>query len=64
MGFGLELASTLYGEVKLVTVKALLPSELAYLLEHGADGQAELARRFARDSSRAWRAGSRHRRSA
>jgi hypothetical protein len=40
--------STPYGEVKLVTVKALLPSELAYLLEHGADGQAELARRFAR----------------
>jgi uncharacterized protein DUF1629 len=39
--------STPYGEVKVVTVKALLPSELAYLLEHGADGQAELARRFA-----------------
>jgi len=39
--------STPYGEVKLVTVKALLPSELAYLLEHGAEGQAELARRFA-----------------
>ncbi|MFL5347146.1 MAG: imm11 family protein [Hyalangium sp.] len=38
--------STPYGEVKLVTVKALLPSELAYLLEHGAEGQAELARRF------------------
>jgi len=32
--------------VKLVTVKALLPSELTYLLEHGAKGQAELARRF------------------
>ena len=39
--------STSYGEVKLVTVKALLPSELAYLLEHGAEGLAELARRFA-----------------
>ena len=39
--------STPYGEVKLVTVKALLPSELAYLLKHGAEGQAELARRFA-----------------
>lgn len=39
--------STPYGEVNLVTVKALLPSELAYLLEHGAEGQAELARRFA-----------------
>jgi hypothetical protein len=38
--------STPYGEVKLVTVKALLPSELAYLLVHGAEGQAELARRF------------------
>jgi hypothetical protein len=38
--------STPYGEVKLVTVKALLPSELAYLLEQGAEGQAELARRF------------------
>lgn len=39
--------STPSGEVKLVTIKALLPSELAYLLEHGAEGQAELARRFA-----------------
>ena len=38
--------STPYGEVKLVTVKALLPSELAYLLEHDAEGLAELARRF------------------
>ena len=38
--------STPYGEVKLVTVKVLLPSELAYLLEHGAEGQAALARRF------------------
>jgi hypothetical protein len=38
--------STVYGEVKLVTVKALLPSELAYLLEHGTEGLAELARRF------------------
>jgi hypothetical protein len=34
------------GQVLLITVKALLPSELAYLLEHGAEGQAELARRF------------------
>ncbi|WP_095992197.1 imm11 family protein [Cystobacter fuscus] len=39
--------STPYGEVSLVTVKALLPAELAYVLEHGAEGQAELARRFA-----------------
>jgi hypothetical protein len=38
--------STPYGDVKLVTVKALLPAELAYLLEHGAEGQAELARCF------------------
>jgi hypothetical protein len=38
--------ATPYGEVKLVSVKALLPSELAYLLEQGAEGQAELARRF------------------
>jgi hypothetical protein len=38
--------STPYGEVRLVTVKALLPSELAHVLEHGAQGQAELARRF------------------
>ncbi|MFL5355404.1 imm11 family protein [Archangium sp.] len=37
---------TPYGEVKLVTVKALLPPELKYLLEHGAQGQTELARRF------------------
>jgi len=54
VGFGLELALEVdtavrdpYGEVKLVTVKALLPSELAYLLEHGTEGLAELARRFA-----------------
>jgi hypothetical protein len=38
--------STPYGEVRLVTVKALLPTELEYVLEHGAEGQAELARRF------------------
>ncbi len=34
------------GEVRLVTVKALLPTELAYLLEHGKQGQDELLRRF------------------
>jgi hypothetical protein len=39
---------TPFGDVRLVTVKALLPSELAYLLEHSAEGQAELARRFAK----------------
>ena len=37
---------TPFGEVRLVTVKALLPGELAHVLEHGAEGQAELARRF------------------
>ncbi|MCY1077531.1 imm11 family protein [Archangium lansingense] len=35
-----------HGEVRLVTVKALLPSELAYVKAHGAEGGAELARRF------------------
>ncbi len=34
------------GEVRLVTVKALLPTELAYLLEHGKKGRDELLRRF------------------
>jgi hypothetical protein len=38
--------STPYGEVKLVTVKALLPEELAYLDEQGDPGVDELARRF------------------
>jgi hypothetical protein len=38
--------TTPYGEVRLVTVKALLPPELEYLLAHGEPGQAELARRF------------------
>jgi hypothetical protein len=37
---------TPFGDVRLVTVKALLPAELVYLLEHGAKGQIELARRF------------------
>jgi hypothetical protein len=35
------------GEVRLVTVKALLPSELAYRVQHGKLGREELARRFA-----------------
>ncbi|OJH33542.1 suppressor of fused domain protein [Cystobacter ferrugineus] len=35
------------GEVKLVTVKALLPAEFAYGMEHGAEGWAQLARYFA-----------------
>ncbi|MFP2910463.1 imm11 family protein [Pyxidicoccus sp. 3LFB2] len=47
------------GEVRLVTVKVLMPVELAYLLEHGRHGRDELVRRFAREGqehlSRAWR---------
>jgi len=47
------------GEVRLVTVKVLLPVELAYLLDHGKRGQDELVRRFAQEGqehlSRAWR---------
>jgi hypothetical protein len=38
--------STPHGEVKLVTVKALVPSELAYRLRQGKKGRDELARRF------------------
>ncbi len=34
------------GEVRLVTVKALLPAELVYLLEHGRRGRDELVRQF------------------
>lgn len=34
------------GEVRLVTVKELLPTELAYLLKHGKQGWDELPRRF------------------
>ncbi|OJH33921.1 imm11 family protein [Cystobacter ferrugineus] len=39
--------STPFGEVQLVTVKALLPSELEYVVRHAPEGPAELARRFA-----------------
>ncbi len=39
------------GEVRLVTVKALLPSELAYLLEHGRKGRDELLRCFEQEGS-------------
>jgi hypothetical protein len=38
---------TPFGDVRLVTVKALLPAELAYVSKRGAEGAAELARRFA-----------------
>jgi nitrogen regulatory protein PII len=34
------------GDVRLVTVKALLPTELAYRVQHGKQGRDELARRF------------------
>ena len=47
------------GEVRLVTVKVLMPVELAYLLEHGTRGRDELVQRFAQEGqehlSRAWR---------
>ena len=47
------------GAVKLVTVKALLPEELEYLLTHGKTGRQELLRRFEqaghRHLCRAWR---------
>jgi Suppressor of fused protein (SUFU) len=39
--------STPFGDVRLVTVKALLPAELEYVAKRGAEGAAELARRFA-----------------
>lgn len=38
---------TPFGDVRLVTVKALLPAELEYVSKRGAEGAAELARRFA-----------------
>ncbi|WP_342747659.1 imm11 family protein [Melittangium boletus] len=47
------------GEVRLVTVKVLLPTELAYLLAHGRTGRDELLRRFDQEGqghlSRIWR---------
>ncbi|SES91381.1 suppressor of fused domain protein [Stigmatella erecta] len=47
------------GEVRLVTVKALLPTELTYLLAHGKTGRDELLRRFGQEGhghlSRVWR---------
>jgi hypothetical protein len=46
-------------EVRLVTVKVLLPTELAYLLAHGKTGRDELLRRFGQEGhghlSRVWR---------
>ena len=41
---------TPFGDVRLVTVKALLPTELEYVARHSRDGTAELAQRFARTS--------------
>jgi hypothetical protein len=47
------------GQVRLVTIKALMPTELAYLLEHGKPGRDELVRRFHQEGpahlSRSWR---------
>ncbi|WP_225413204.1 imm11 family protein [Stigmatella hybrida] len=47
------------GEVRLVTVKVLLPTELVYLLEHGKTGRDALLRRFGQEGqghlSRLWR---------
>ncbi|RKH11443.1 hypothetical protein D7X74_25480 [Corallococcus sp. CA047B] len=47
------------GDVRLVTVKALLPSELKWMLQQGRGGAAELARRFTEAGdghvSRSWR---------
>ncbi|HZH78823.1 MAG TPA: DUF1629 domain-containing protein [Archangium sp.] len=37
---------TPFGDVRLVTVKALLPSELAYVVTRSSEGTGELARRF------------------
>ncbi|WP_235216525.1 hypothetical protein [Archangium violaceum] len=36
-----------FGDVRLVTVKALLPAELEYASKRGTQGAAELAQRFA-----------------
>jgi hypothetical protein len=38
---------TPFGDVRLVTVKALLPAELEHAVKHAPEGPAELARRFA-----------------
>jgi hypothetical protein len=48
------------GDVLLVTLKALVPAELAFLLARGRGGAGELARRFAQEGdaphlSRSWR---------
>jgi hypothetical protein len=47
------------GDILLVTVKALLPAELAFMLQQGRAGPGELARRFAQAGDghvcRSWR---------
>ncbi|WP_164012363.1 imm11 family protein [Pyxidicoccus trucidator] len=47
------------GQVRLFTVKALMPAKVAYLVEHGKTGRDELVRRFNQDGlthvSRSWR---------
>ncbi|MFP2929284.1 imm11 family protein [Pyxidicoccus sp. 3LG] len=52
--------STPAGDVLLITIKALLPDELAFMLEQERNGKSELARRFAQGDapahlSRSWR---------
>ncbi|WNG27749.1 hypothetical protein F0U62_29760 [Cystobacter fuscus] len=42
-----RLFPTPFGDVRLVPVKALLPTELEYVSKRGAEGLDELARRFA-----------------
>ncbi|HYO73426.1 MAG TPA: DUF1629 domain-containing protein [Archangium sp.] len=42
-----QLFPTPFGDVRLVTVKALLPAELEYASKRGTQGTAELAQRFA-----------------
>lgn len=43
-----RLFPTPFGDVRLVTVKALLPAELEYVSKRGAEGMDELAGRFAK----------------
>jgi hypothetical protein len=51
---------TPFGDVRLVTVKALLPAELEYVVKRRAQGPAELARRFAQTGEEHLSRASRH----
>ncbi|WP_434383728.1 imm11 family protein [Melittangium boletus] len=51
---------TPFGDVRLVTVKALLPSELEFVVKRGAEGPLELARRFTRTGEEHVSRASRH----